>query len=129
MQGRSIVPILRGENPATWRQSMYYRYYHDPGHHNTRAHYGVRTSTHKLIYFWKKDAWELFDLTKDPTEQNNIYEKTESAPIVATLKAELAKLRRELKDADQFANELPKDGVDGGVLKWQPGQGPNGPTN
>ena len=38
---------------------MYYRYYHDPGDHNTRAHYGVRTTTHKLIYFWKKDQWEL----------------------------------------------------------------------
>ena len=52
---------------------MYYRYYHDPGHHNTRAHYGVRTATHKLIYFWKKDQWELFDLTKDPKELHNIY--------------------------------------------------------
>jgi hypothetical protein len=28
----------------------------DPGDHNTRAHYGVRTRTHKLIYFWKKDG-------------------------------------------------------------------------
>ena len=45
---------------------MYYRYYHDPGDHNTRAHYGVRTRTHKLIYFWTKDQWELFDLVNDP---------------------------------------------------------------
>jgi hypothetical protein len=37
-----------------WRGSWHYRYYHDPGDHNTRAHYGVRTTTHKLIYFWKK---------------------------------------------------------------------------
>ena len=63
MQGRSLLPVLRGRTPADWRSSMYYRYYHDPGHHNTRAHYGVRTRTHKLIYYWKKDQWELFDLT------------------------------------------------------------------
>lgn len=108
---------------------MYYRYYHDPGHHNTRAHYGVRTETHKLIYYWKKDAWELFDLIKDPSELNNIYSHPEAAPIVAALKTELARLRKELKDDDQFADEIPKDGVDGGVQKWQPGQGPEGPNS
>ena len=43
MQGRSLLPVLRGRTPADWRTSMYYRYYHDPGDHNTRAHYGVRT--------------------------------------------------------------------------------------
>ena len=64
MQGRSLLPVLRGRTPADWRTSMYYRYYHDPGDHNTRAHYGVRTRTHKLIYFWKKDQWELFDLVQ-----------------------------------------------------------------
>ena len=62
MQGRSLLPVLKGRTPADWRTSMYYRYYHDPGDHNTRAHYGVRTTTHKLIYFWKKDQWELFRL-------------------------------------------------------------------
>lgn len=128
MQGHSLVPILRGEKPVGWRESMYYRYYHDPGHHNTRAHYGVRTATHKLIHYWKKDAWELFDLTQDPGEQRNIYDAPESAELVRTLKVELARLRKELKDDDQFAQELPKDGVDGGVLKWQPGQGPSGPV-
>jgi hypothetical protein len=46
---------------------------------------------------------------------------------VDTLKTELARLRTELQDEDQFAEGLPKDGVDGGVRKWQPGQGPNGP--
>ena len=68
------------------------------------------------------------DLTKDPNELRNIYDAPESAALVKTLKAELAKLRAELKDDDQFAQEIPKDGVDGGVLKWQPGQGPNGPV-
>ncbi len=128
MQGQSLLPILKGDQPKSWRTSMYYRYYHDPGPHNTRAHYGVRTESHKLIYYWKKDAWELFDLIKDPQEQRNIYDSPDAAPIIEKLKAELARLRSELKDEDEFANEIPKDGVDGGVLKWQTGQGPNGPT-
>jgi len=92
---------------------MYYRYYHDPGHHNTRAHYGVRTATHKLIYYWKKDQWELFDLVKDPDELHNIYNDPAQQLVAAKLKAELYRLKKELKDDDQFANELPPDGVDG----------------
>jgi arylsulfatase A-like enzyme len=103
---------LRGEKPAGWRDSVYYRYYHDPGHHNTRAHYGVRTATHKLIHYWKKDAWELFDLVKDPTEQKNLITDPTQTETIAKLKTELARLQKELGDTGQFANEIPRDGVD-----------------
>jgi arylsulfatase A-like enzyme len=113
IQGASLVPLLRGERPATWRQSFYYRYYHDPGHHNTRAHYGVRTETHKLIHYWKKDQWELFDLRNDPEEMRNLYTDPNHSALVAELKAELKRLKRDLKDEDQFADRLPPDGVDG----------------
>jgi arylsulfatase A-like enzyme len=115
MQGRSLVPLLRRRTPADWRRSMYYRYYHDPGDHNTRAHYGVRTLTHKLIYFWKKDQWELFDLVNDPQELNNLYGQPGHEAISATLKAELLRLKREVRDEDQLANEQLPDGVDGTV--------------
>ncbi len=110
MQGRSLVPLLRGEAPADWRTSFYYRYYHDPGHHNTAAHYGVRTATHKLIYYWKKDAYEMFDLTKDPAEQHNLLydpeeaKKPENAAKFAELKAEIARLQKEYKDDGQYAD-------------------------
>jgi arylsulfatase A-like enzyme len=111
VQGRSLVPLLEGRRPADWRTSVYYRYYHDPGHHNTRAHYGVRTETHKLIYFWTKDQWELYDLVHDPQELRNLYDAPSQQETVARLKAELERLRRELGDEDQFARELPRDDV------------------
>jgi arylsulfatase A-like enzyme len=117
MQGRSLMPILRGKKPTDWRTSMYYRYYHDPGDHNTRAHYGVRTQTHKLIYFWKKDQWELFDLVNDPYELHNLYGEPGHEQITASLKAELQRLRKALRDNDQFANEQPPQGVGGTVVK------------
>lgn len=121
MQGRSLAPLLNGESPADWRQSIYYRYYHDPGHHNTRAHYGVRTATHKLIYYWTMDAYELYDLQRDPTEQHNLlFDPAEaSEPAVAEkfaeLKAELERLQREYEDDGQYADPAtrPADGVDG----------------
>ena len=115
MQGRSMVAVWRGRTPADWRTSMYYRYYHDPGDHNTRSHYGVRTRTHKLIYFWKKDQWELYDLVNDPLEMSNIYGQPGQAQITATLKAELARLKRLVGDDDQLANEQLPNGVDGTV--------------
>jgi hypothetical protein len=117
MQGRSLLPILRGRGPADWRTSMYYRYYHDPGDHNTRAHYGVRTLTHKLIYFWKKDQWELFDLANDPLEMNNVYGQPRHEQITAALKTELLRLKRALRDEDQLANEQLPNGVDGTVAR------------
>jgi arylsulfatase A-like enzyme len=117
MQGHSMLPVLRGKKPADWRTSMYYRYYHDPGDHNTRAHYGVRTMTHKLIYYWKKDQWELFDLVKDPFEMHNLYGQPGHEAITATLKAELQRLKKEVKDDDQLANDQIPNGVDGPVAK------------
>lgn len=112
MQGRSLVPLLRGERPPDWRTSMFYRYYHDPGDHNTRAHYGLRTETHKLIYYWKQDLWELFDLAHDPNELHNLYYDAEQRETVEKLKVELTRLKKEVGDEDQFANELPRDDVD-----------------
>jgi len=117
MQGRSLRAVLRGRTPPDWRTAMYYRYYHDPGDHNTRAHYGIRTRTHKLIYFWKKDQWELFDLVNDPHELHNLYGEPGMEAITATLKAELLRLKREARDDDQLADVQIPNGVDGPVAR------------
>lgn len=109
MQGRSQFPLWQGHVPPDWRHAMYYRYYHDPGDHNTRAHYGIRTETHKLIYFWKKDQWECYDLRKDPMEMHNIYNDPSAQKTVAALKQQLFALKKEVGDDDQFASELPAD--------------------
>jgi arylsulfatase A-like enzyme len=110
MQGRSLVPLLHGESPDDWRESVYYRYYHDPGHHDTRAHYGVRSKNHKLIYYWTKDAYEMYDLVADPAEQHNLlYSQSEAnRPEIAAkfkeLKAEIARLQSQFKDDGQYAD-------------------------
>jgi arylsulfatase A-like enzyme len=112
VQGKSLVPLLSGTAPAGWRKSFYYRYYHDPGDHNTRAHLGVRTETHKLIWFWKKDQWELYDLVADPDELHNLHGDSKQAALVTELQRELFRLKQELGDTDQFALEPPPQGVD-----------------
>jgi arylsulfatase A-like enzyme len=110
MQGRSFLPLLEGRTPRDWRTSMYYRYYH-PGDHNVAAHYGLRTSRYKLIFFNKLNQWELYDLQKDPLEMRNVYSDPAYQKTVEQLKKEMNRLKKELKDSDQFADSLPKDDV------------------
>lgn len=110
MHGRSLGPLLRGEVPGDWRKSLYYRYYDDPGAHNTRAHYGVRTATHKLIHYFKQGRYELFDLAGDPHEQHNLlFDAAEAkgprvAAVFASLKAEVERLQREYGDDGRYVD-------------------------
>jgi arylsulfatase A-like enzyme len=94
MQGASMLPVLKGQTPKDWRKTMYYHYYEYPGAHAVRRHYGVRTQRHKLIYFYNEKEWELFDLDEDPNELMNIYHDKGNAKLIATMKKELARLRK-----------------------------------
>jgi arylsulfatase A-like enzyme len=95
MQGRSLVPLLRGRTPAGWRDAIYYQYFEHPDWHMVQRQYGVRTKRHKLIHYYELGEWELFDLARDPHELNSVYDEAEYAPVVAALKRRLAELRRE----------------------------------
>jgi len=108
MQGRSFLPMLGGDVPQDWRTSFYYRYYFS--HFKTEPHYGVRTPTHKLIYFPRIDQWELFDLTKDPNELRNLYGEAACQTMVAELKAELARLQVKVGDDPDDVGDKPRTG-------------------
>lgn len=99
MQGRSLVPVLKGQTPADWRKSFYYQYYEYPVPHHVRPHYGVVTDRHKLVRFYGTDAdyWELFDLEKDPHELKSVSGVSEYESVQKRLEAELARLRNELQ--------------------------------
>jgi arylsulfatase A-like enzyme len=105
VQGHSLAPLLAGQTPEDWRTEMYYRYYHYPADHRVQPHYGVRTERFKLIYFNRLDAWELFDLKSDPHELKNVYADPAQAGTVKQLKTDLARLRTELDDHNQFQDQ------------------------
>ncbi len=112
VQGRSFQSILRGETTADWPQSMYYRYWmHHDEAHNTPAHYGVRTRTHKLICYYNDPLdqpgahgptdpveWELFDLVADPYEIDNVIEDPAYVTVRSELEHELARLHEQVGD-------------------------------
>jgi arylsulfatase A-like enzyme len=99
MQGRSLVPLLKGTTPADWRKGFYYHYYEYPGPHNVHRHYGLVTARYKLVHFYEPDMnyWELFDLQKDPHELRSVYGQKEYAEAQKELERELTRLRAELK--------------------------------
>ena len=104
MQGRSIVPLLKGQTPSDWRKSIYYHYYEffsdRTASHEVRRHYGVRTDRYKLIHFYNEDEWELFDLQNDPDEMKSIYADPANADLVKQLQAEIVRLQKQYQVPD-----------------------------
>lgn len=91
VQGRSLVPLLKGQSDG-WRKSLYYAYY-ELGEHAVPQHFGVRSQTQKLIYFPKTDEWNLFDLKRDPDEMESVYDEPDYKDSRDELLAELKRLR------------------------------------
>jgi arylsulfatase A-like enzyme len=99
MQGESMVPVLKGRTPATWRKEHYYHYYEYPAVHSVKRHYGISTDRYKLIHFYNDiDEWELFDLQTDPQEMKNVYDDPAYASVRTDLHVRLDKLREKYKD-------------------------------
>jgi arylsulfatase A-like enzyme len=113
MQGASLIPLLKGQKPRDWRKSFYYEYFEYPTPHRVMPHYGVVTDQYKLARFYiptkdgktKVDYWELYDRTKDPLETKNFAEDKNYSETVKSLKAEVARLRKELKVPDEMPKE------------------------
>lgn len=103
MQGRSLVPLLKGESPADWRKSLYYHYYEFPSPHRVRPHYGVITDRFKLIHYDRPDVndWELLDRERDPLEVHNYYADPAYSTTVSELHAELKRLQLEVGETDE----------------------------
>ena len=78
---------------------MYYHYYEYPEPHRVAPHFGIRTEKYKLIRFYgPHNDWELFDLTKDPTEMENLYANPSYKKIKEDLQKQLVQLAVQYKD-------------------------------
>jgi arylsulfatase A-like enzyme len=99
MQGRSLVPILKGGQPERWRQAIYFHYYEYPAVHMVPRHYGVRDDRYKLMYFYERDEWELFDLQRDPDEMQSVYGQAGYAEVQQRMKETLKALRQQYRDS------------------------------
>lgn len=97
MQGRSLVPLLKGEVPKDWRTEFFYE------HHSVAARIpkseGVRTER------WKYLRWiaetpvkeELYDLQADPLEERNLLADPKHTALLAELRGKWERYGLELK--------------------------------
>ena len=102
MQGRSLLPVLRGETPADWRKTHYYHYY-ESGGHGVALHYGVTDGRYKLIRFPEPEVegWEFYDLESNPLELESRYGDPALAEEQARMKGELDRLRAKYEVPDR----------------------------
>jgi len=107
MQGRSMVPVLKGKTPADWRKEHYYHYYEYPAVHSVKRHYGISTDQYKLIHFYYDiDEWELFDFKNDPGEMKNLYNDPAYDSVKEDLHKRLKDLMIRYEDSDELAKSF-----------------------
>ena len=143
MQGRSFRANLKGRTPRDWRDATYYRYWMHRAHHDTPAHYAIRTDRYKLVFYYGLpvhpainaiasgetetvteanmhmiSSWEiskaqptpagleLYDLEKDPYEQNNVYLNSTYDKVAEELKSRLLQYKQDIGDLDEPFSKL-----------------------
>lgn len=92
MDGRSLVPLLRGE-PAAWRKSFVIEYFSDKVFPRVlqMGYQAVRTERWKYIRYRELTGMdELYDLGADPFEMRNLIDDPQAQDALHTLRAHLA---------------------------------------
>lgn len=106
MQGKSMKPLLTGNEDQWTRDEVYYHYYEYPAEHMVNRHYAIVTKDYKLIhYYYAIDEWELIDREKDPLELKNVYDDPAYAEIRKDLHGRLEKLRIKYKDNSELSQQ------------------------
>ena len=121
MQGKSLRPLLTGNKDSgeEFRNAVYYHYYDFPAFHMVKRHYGIRTDRYKLIHFYDDiEEWELYDLKKDPREENNLYGDPEYAAIQQNLHKELKDLQEKYAVTENEFKTTPAAQVEQAYLNF-----------
>jgi N-acetylglucosamine-6-sulfatase len=97
-QGRSLVPLLKGEAPKDWRKSILVEYFSDtvfPRAHKM-GYQCVRNDRWKYIHYTDlPGADELYDLANDLYELKNVFADPAASRSLAEMQEELKRLLTE----------------------------------
>ena len=99
VDGHSLVPFLNGSTPPDWSNDMLLRFKHDATQDSEDidgtppSFWGLRTPQFKYVETEDTGEVELYDLTSDPYELQNVAGQPEYAGVRAQLAQRLADLR------------------------------------
>ncbi|CAA9286898.1 MAG: Choline-sulfatase, partial [uncultured Chloroflexia bacterium] len=105
--GRSLAPLLRGEETPSWRKAVLLEAEgFSEEEADSRADYGAfRTGTHKYVEYENGER-ELYDLEADPYELESLHESADPS-LPRDLKARLDALRSCAGDECREAEDAP----------------------
>ena len=86
MAGQSFLPLLKRQG-IPWRKDLLYSYYWERNYPQTPTVHALRTDRYKYIHYygiWDSD--ELYDLSSDPHELNNLIYSPKHQQIITDLR-------------------------------------------
>lgn len=96
MDGRSFLPLIKGEENVEWRDYLLYEYYWERNYPQTPTMHALRGDRFKYVrYHGVWDTDELFDLDNDPEEANNLINDPNYADKVTELNTRLFEILEE----------------------------------
>ena len=85
--GKSFLPLLRGENTYAGRDTLLYEYFWERPFPQTPTVHAIRTRQYKYIrYHGVWDINELYDIQKDPGELNNLIRHPDYQTVASGLR-------------------------------------------
>lgn len=89
VEGKSLVPVLTGKAEAIY--PCIFGYFRD-------VQRMIRTDRWKLIYYPQIGRYQLFDLSSDPQERNDLIADSKFKDVIAELRGRLEQWQKEVKD-------------------------------
>jgi len=93
--GRTFVPLLKGERPP-WRDALLYEYYWERNYPHTPTTHAILTDRYKFIRYhgiWDLD--ELYDMQSDPEETKNLIADSSHNNLAQKLRKRLFEILKE----------------------------------
>ncbi|MCZ6675276.1 MAG: sulfatase [Verrucomicrobia bacterium] len=91
IDGRSFLPLLKGETPdKPWRSHIIYEYHWEWNFPACPTLFAIRTDRYKFIYhhgIWDLDAF--YDLKTDPEERHNLIEVPANQELIKRMREQL----------------------------------------